>query len=182
MQQGQAGPQVQRSLNRTRRPWLNVRTVNHPTMKYFSLLAFAFLLAACAGNNDATTVEDENRVESEDTDMTDPDPTATVESTLSAVQTHGGDLTALPLDMATENIGIWINRLRGKEGTDQVIRDLELLQSELGAGTIDGAKVSSLLSSLAEQTRTVAKGQEGSGRLVEALEAGARRLQGTTTE
>ncbi|WP_420458538.1 hypothetical protein [Neolewinella sp.] len=147
-------------------------------MKYFTLLLWSLLFVACAGNNDATTV-DENRVESEDRDMTDPDPTATVASTLESAEMHGGDLTALPLDMAIENIGIWINRLRGKEGTEPVIRDLESLQSALSTGTIDGAAVSALLRSLAEETRKVAGNKEDAGRLVEALEAGARRLEGT---
>ncbi len=147
-------------------------------MKYFTLIFCPLLFIACAGNNDATTV-DENRVESEDRDMTDPDPTATVASTLEAAEMHGGDLTALPLDMATENIDIWINRLRGKEGTEPVIRHLESLQSALSGGEIDGAAVAALLRSLADETRKVAGGKENAGRLVEALEAGASRLEGS---
>ena len=146
-------------------------------MRYFTLVFCSLLFVACAGNNDATTV-DENRIESEDRDMTDPHPTATVASTLEATARHGDNLTALPLDMATENIDIWINRLRGKDGTEAVIRDLESLQSALSAGTIDGAAVSALLRSLAEETRKVAGDKEDAGRLVEALEAGANRLEG----
>ena len=147
-------------------------------MKYFTLTFCMLLFVACAGNNDATT-GDENRVESEDLDMTDPHPTATVASTLEAAERHGGDLTAIPLDMATENIDIWINRLRGKDGTEAVIRDLESLRSTLSGSTIDRAAVSALLRSLAEETRKVAGGREDAGRLVEALEAGASRLEGT---
>ncbi len=64
------------------------------------------------------------------------------------------------------------------DGTDGIVNNLQSLKSELTAGSIDGGKVSNLLSTLATQTREVGQGNAGLSTLASALEAGARKLAG----
>lgn len=149
-------------------------------MKNIALLFFALLLFAC---NDAATTTETPPVADEMPEMETPTTPAQstsplLQSTVDAVQTNGGDITALPPSAAVSNIDSWIGELRGMDGTDGIIRDLESLKMELGMGNIDGSKVSNLLSSLASSTRQVGNGNPGLNALASALDAGANKLGG----
>ena len=142
-------------------------------MKYFTLFTLALLLAACAGNNDATTT-DPNAVDS--SEMADQDGTATVQSTVDAVQANGGDITALPADAALANIDSWIDQLDDNEDASKVTGNLEELQEALGEQPINGPLVGMLLITLAEDTRQVAGTAPGVSTLVSALQSGGEKL------
>ncbi len=64
------------------------------------------------------------------------------------------------------------------DGTDGIVSNLRSLKDELGAGSIDGPRVSSLLSELASDTREVGAGNQGLTMLASALDAGASKLGG----
>ena len=98
--------------------------------------------------------------------------------TLQAVAGNEADLTKLPGSAAVSNIDSWLNKLRGMNGTDAIVRDLEMLKMELGAASIDGSKVSGILFGLAEKVRGVGSGNDGLEALAYALEAGGWRLKG----
>ncbi len=142
-------------------------------MKYFTLFVFTLLLAACAGNNDATTT-DPDAVDS--SEMTDQDGTATVQSTVDAVQANGGDITALPTDAALANIDSWMDQLEDNEDAGKVTGNLEELQDALGEQPINGPLVGMLLITLAEDTRQVAGTAPGVSTLVSALQSGGEKL------
>lgn len=151
-------------------------------MKSFSLLFFALLLFACNSQPATDTTDDldttvDPMVEREDP-MVTQQPSPQLQSTIDAVQSSGGDITALPAGAAVSNIDGWIGELRGMNGTDAIVNDLESLKTELTAGSIDGGRVSQLLSSLADQTRGLAGNTPGLSTLASALEAGAAKLGG----
>ena len=127
-------------------------------MKYILLISYAFLLAACAGNNAATTT---TTSEAEEAAMNGQDPTATVSSTVSAVETNGGDITALPLEAALANIESWIDQTEEADGGGKVAGNLEELQEALSEQPINGPLAGMLLITLAEDTRQVAGSQSG---------------------
>ncbi|THH37903.1 hypothetical protein [Neolewinella litorea] len=101
-----------------------------------------------------------------------------LDQTLQAGKSAAADITTLPANAAIGNVDGWIAELRGMDGTDEIVGDLEALKQELSAPTIDGAKTSDLLFSLAESTRSLADGSPGLATLAYLLESGAWRLQG----
>ena len=106
----------------------------------------------------------------------DQDGTATVQSTVDAVQANGGDITALPADAALANIDSWIDQLDDNEDASKVTGNLEELQDALGEQPINGPLVGMLLITLAEDTRQVAGTAPGVSTLVSALQSGGEKL------
>ena len=165
-------------------------------MKFLSIFAFAFLLLACNSQNrtteedrltDETTTVAPDRMDDPmtTTDMddmdTDMDMTAgsqQLEGTVEAVNAAGGDITALDPTTATSNIDGWIGQLRGMDGTDEIVNNLETLKTELSSGNIDGGRVSEILSTLADETRELEGQAPGLSTLASALQAGADKLAG----
>jgi hypothetical protein len=101
-----------------------------------------------------------------------------LQATVEAVTSVGGDITALPGSAAVGNIEGWITKLSSMEGTDAVVAELNSLKTELSSGDIDGAKVSTILSTLAEQTSDLAGDNAMLGAVANALKAGADKLGG----
>lgn len=97
--------------------------------------------------------------------------------TLGAVRSAAGDITTLPASAAVSNINSWIGKLRGMDGTDEIVEDLTELKEQLGAREIDGSEVADLLQDLAEETREIGKGNKSLEVLAYALEAGYWRLK-----
>ena len=163
-------------------------------MKFLSpLLLFALLMFSCAdrsaGTTDDTTTSgmapttatDMDANTDMDADMdTDMDQQVSpqLEGTVDAVESAGGDITALPASAAVSNIDGWISELSSMPGTESIVGDLNSLKSELGASDIDGGRVSELLSSLADQTRSMESKAPGLSALASALQAGADKLGG----
>ena len=164
-------------------------------MKYFSTLLFALMLFACGERPTATTDDMDTTTDEMETtmpdrqsdldDMDDMDMSGTaaqgeqtLQATVSAVESAGGDITALDPSTAVSNIDTWISTLGEMDGTDQIVGDLNSLKSELTSDAIDGSAVSSLLSSLADQTRQLGNGNMGLNTLASALDAGASKLAG----
>lgn len=100
-----------------------------------------------------------------------------LDQTLQAVKSKAADITTLPADAAIDNIDGWLGELRGMDGADGLVENLETLKTELGAGNIDAEKVSDILFDLAEDTRDMADGNKGLETLAYALEAGGWRLE-----
>ena len=98
--------------------------------------------------------------------------------TLRAVAGKMGDITTLPAGAAVANVDAWIGELGGVDGTDDLVRGLRDLRSELTASSIDGEKVSGILFGLAEETSDLAGGNEAVETIAYALEAGGWRLKG----
>ena len=156
-------------------------------MRYLTLFALALFLFAC-GDNDAASERMEESMEDTAADMrTDAESMTSAASaegaqmlqrTISAVQSAGGDLTALSPDAAVNNINGWVNQLRKVDGTDGIINELNGLRTELQSGNIDGSRVSGILSNLANQTRSMSDRAPGLSTLADALDAGARKLAG----
>ena len=150
-------------------------------MKYLTLLLFALLVFACGDATDSTTETDLPTVE-ESTEMEMETPAAPampapeLQSTIEAVQSAGGDITALPAGAAVSNIDTWIGKLSSMDGTDGIVSDLESLKGELGAGSINGERVGELLDNLSDQTRSLGGGNAMLNTLADALEAGAEKL------
>ncbi len=103
-----------------------------------------------------------------------------LDQTLQAGKSAAADITTLPGSAAVQNIDGWLGELRGMDGADGIVSDLESLKQELSAPSIDGPKVSNLLFSLAEGTRSVADGNPGLETLAYLLESGGWRLEGMT--
>ncbi|MCX8212618.1 MAG: NAD kinase [Neolewinella sp.] len=157
-------------------------------MKYLSLLLLATVMMFSCG--DAATTTEETTAE-ETTEVAAPEVSAEVPAevpaevsssiltaTIDAVTSVGGDLTALPAAAAVSNIESWITKLGTMEGTEGMVADLTSLKTELAAAEIDGGKVSTLLTSLASQTKSMADTAPGLGALAGALQAGADKLGG----
>ncbi len=153
-------------------------------MKYLSFFAFALLLLSCNSQPNTNETTDMTPMTDQETPMTDqemPMPAgqdSPLQPTIDAVQSTGGDITALPPDAAVTNIDSWISKLQSMDGTSGIVDNLQMLKSELTAGNIDGSKVSNLLSTLATQTREVGQGNAGLNTLASALDAGAQKLAG----
>lgn len=96
--------------------------------------------------------------------------------TLSVIKSKGADITTLPGSAAVGNIDSWITKLEAMDGTTMITSDLKQLKMELGKSSIDGAKVGTLLNSLARNTRALGGDNAGLATLAYALEAGASRL------
>lgn len=101
-----------------------------------------------------------------------------LQQTVQAVQSAGGDLTALAPATAVSNIEGWISRLGNIDGADPIVDDLKELKEQLTAEEIDGSEVSGLLSSMAEKTRSMEGKAPGLGTLANVLDAGAKKLGG----
>ncbi len=151
-------------------------------MKFLStLLLFSLLCFAC-GEQTATTEEMPETPAM--TETAPPPPPAMPQAdpllagTIDAVQSAGGDLTALSPQAAVSNIESWINKLSSMDGTAPIVTDLKALQAELQTGNINGSKVSGLLSSLATKTRSLSSNAPMLNTLAGALQAGADKLAG----
>ncbi|WP_116126233.1 hypothetical protein [Lewinella sp. IMCC34183] len=105
-----------------------------------------------------------------------------LDQTLSAAKGKAADITTLPVSAATQNIDGWIAELRGMDGADGLVEDLESLKTELGAPSIDGEKVSDLLFEMAESTRSMAGDNQGLAVLAYLLESGGWRLEGMSDD
>ena len=141
-------------------------------MRTLFLLLLALTLYACGGErNDALAETDTTEVAETD------DPAATLTATNEAVNsTAGGDLTALPVEAATENVDTWREQLEDVEGADKVTGNLEFLSEELQKDPLNGSLIGMLLTTLAEDTRQVAGSTPGVSQLVSALKAGGEKL------
>lgn len=150
-------------------------------MKYLSFFAFALLLS-CNSQPNTSTAEPTDMDPMTEQEAPMDAPSASMDSplqpTIDAVQSAGGDITALSPSTAVSNIDSWINELQDMDGTSEIVDNLKMLKTELTAGSIDGPKVSNLLSTLATQTREVGQGNAGLSTLATALDAGARKLAG----
>lgn len=140
------------------------------------------MLFACGETTENTTMDDAD-MDDVETTMPETEPMASqpspqLQNTVQAVQGAGGDITALDPGAAVGNIDGWINELRGMDGADGIVNDLESLKGELQGGNIDGGRVSNLLSSLADQTRGMSDRAPGLSSLASALQAGADKLAG----
>lgn len=148
-------------------------------MKYLSLFLLATVLFFSCGDTapaaEETTTEP---MEAPAPEAPAPMPKSMLDATVEAVQSVGGDITALPAGAAVSNIEGWIAKLETMDGTEAIVSNLGALKTELTAGKIDGAKVSTLLSSLAEQTKGLAADNATLGAVAAALQAGADKLGG----
>ena len=103
-----------------------------------------------------------------------------LDQTLQAGKSAAADITTLPVSTAAGNIDGWLAELRGMDGADGIVEDLESLKQTLSAPTIDGERASELMFSLAESTRSVGEGNPALQTLAYLLESGAWRLEGMT--
>jgi hypothetical protein len=143
-------------------------------MKYSLLFLLAFAVLACGetpNDGDSEVVTDTGEV----VDL-DDNPQATLDATVQAVQSAGGDITALPAGAAVDNIDTWMDALDDVNGTDKVTGNLEMLKEALGESPINGALTGMILTSLAEDTRQVAGSNAGISQLASALQAGGDKL------
>lgn len=145
-------------------------------MKYLSLLFCLAVFTACGDTPDSSVDDTATTMEDTDTTMDDGDPAATLQATIDAVQSNGGDLTALPGDAAISNIDTWTDQLEGVDGAEKVTSNLEALRETLGNSPINGQLAGMQLISLAEDTRQVAGSVPGISALVSALQAGGEKL------
>ncbi len=150
-------------------------------MKYTFLLLPLFAIA-CGGNEVETEVVDP-AVEVVDPAMstnTMPEDAGmiSINETVDAVNSVGGDITALPAGTAVSVIDSWSAKLSSMPGTEGVVADLNALKMELTAGQIDGKKVGALLSQLGTQTAAMAPDNMALGGLASALNAGGAKLSG----
>ncbi len=147
----------------------------------FSLLLLSFLFVACGDTapsttEETTTMPDAETAAEDAMEMAKPDPL--LQGTVEAVTSVGGDLLALSPSAAVGNIDSWIAKLGSMSGTDAIVGDLNALKTELTAESIDGTKVSGLLSSLATQTRSLEDKAPALGTLATVLQAAADKLAG----
>ena len=162
-------------------------------MKFLSPLLFIFLLASCAERSNTSSMDDtstapttdemESQMPDRQSDMSNSDmdmsaPSPQLQQTVQAVESAGGDITALQPSTAVSNIDGWISQLEGMDGTSSIVTDLKSLKTELTAGTIDGAKVSTLLSSLSDKTEAMSDKAPGLSTLASVLQAGSDKLAG----
>ncbi len=108
-----------------------------------------------------------------------PGADETLQHTMNEVKSNGGNITAIPSSAAVSIIDSWISKLRDVDDSDGIVSNLERLKGELSnSSSIDGAKVSQLLSSLASETRELASDDESFTALANALDSGASKLSG----
>lgn len=152
-------------------------------MKYALYLTLPlFALGSCGGGETETEVTETEFEQAADREVA---PTAgtmpgaegvSINETVDAVRGAGGDITAIPAGAATGVIDGWIAKLSGTPGASTVVGGLKELKTELTAGNIDGARVGSLLSKLAADTRAMAPDNIALGNLADALQAGGNKL------
>ena len=149
-------------------------------MKSIALLSFALLLFACgdATPDNATAPVDEMPVV--EAPPATPQTNPLLQNTIDAVQTNGGDVTALPPATAVSNIDSWIGELRNMEGTDGIGQRPRIAQNGARHGQISTAARSPTCSPhWASSTRQVWQRQPpDSTHLASALDAGASKLGG----
>jgi hypothetical protein len=143
-------------------------------VKNLLLLLLALALYACGetpndGDSESVTA-DGDVVDLED------NPAATLTATTEAVQSAGGDITALPAGAAVDNIDTWMEALDDVDGAGMITGNLEMLKETLGESPINGAKAGMILTTLAEDTRKVAGSTPGISQLASALKAGGDKL------
>jgi hypothetical protein len=146
-------------------------------MKHALLLLLALGLYACGetpNDGDAEVVTDTDEM----VDRAD-DPSATLDATVQAVQSAGGDITALPAGAAVDNIDSWMEALDDVDGADKVTGNLEALKETLTEQPINGPLAGMILTTLAEDTRQVAGSTPGISQLASALESGGNKLTGS---
>ena len=153
-------------------------------MKYLITLLFALAIFACDDANNSTKYGGDLEEMRDGTDViaaqtsAETQATTFLQQTVRTVQSAGGDITALAPAAATENITGWITRLSDVDGADGVVNGLGNLKQELMQESIDGGKVSEILSDLAAQTRAMGDKVPGLPVLAKVLDAGARKLAG----
>ncbi|WP_157500819.1 hypothetical protein [Lewinella sp. 4G2] len=152
-------------------------------MRFLSFLFLALLVTACGETESMKDAANDNMAAA--SEMVDTEAAAAkaeganlLQSTIQAVQSAGGDITALSPDVATSNIESWMGKLKGVEGADGVVSGLSNLKNELTAGSIDGSKVSGILSGLATEVRGMSGEMPALNTLASALDAGAKKLGG----
>ena len=154
-------------------------------MKITTLFFLSLLFLACGDTPDApddTLTEDVSDAAAE-TGMPDAalqaETTSFLQTTVQAVQSAGGDITALSPESAANNINGWITKLSEFEGTDAVVDDLAALKKEfMIGGELDGPRISSILGSMADNTRELSDRAPGLSALADALQAGSDKLAG----
>lgn len=154
------------------------------------LLALALLLpfSACEPEEPATDVD----IVETDPVVTDPvdDPMmsdgmmadttgVTAQATLDAAQAAGG-LTSLAPDAAVANIDSWISTLEGNPDAAPVVENLRTLRTQLTTTPLDGAAIGQTLSTLGEQTTSVAGGDTALEQLGSALSSAGEMLTNGT--
>lgn len=117
------------------------------------------------------------------TSMTSPNAEAAtfLGATVEAVQSVGGDITALSPEAAATNVEGWISKLSDVEGAGPLVEDLSMLKKEFteaGDEPLNGASISKLLASMAEKTRGMSDKAQGLDMLANVLDAGAKKLAG----
>lgn len=148
-------------------------------MKFISLFFLATVLLFSCGDSAATMEDATTEVVTEEVAVPEvPATPSMLEATVEAVTSVGGDITALPAGAAVSNIEGWITKLQTMEGTEGLVGDLGSLKTELMAGSIDGKKVSGILSSLADQTRSLSAQAPALTTVADVLKAGADKLGG----
>lgn len=148
-------------------------------MKFLSFLFLATVLLFSCGDSAATT-EDTTEVTTEEVVLV-PEAPATpsmMDKTVEAVTSVGGDITAFPAGAAVSNIEGWITELQTMDGTDEIVSNLNSLKTELMASSIDGTKVSGILATLADQTRSLSDTAPALATLADILKAGSDKLGG----
>jgi len=160
-------------------------------MRTLILLSLSLSLFACGGDSAIAEADGamENATEkvggamanaTEKMDMVaaeaKSDATDHLESTVEAVQSAGGDLTALPVTAAAHNINGWINKLADVDGADGITDGLAKLKEELLRESVDGGSVSAILSELSTETRAMSDKVPALGTLANLLDAGAKKL------
>lgn len=150
-------------------------------MKYLLLFLLATVTVFSCGDTataDDTVTVDTPVMETPEVPEAPVMEKSMLESTVDAVKSVGGDITALPANAAVSNIEGWVGKLSSMDGTEAMVSELNALKTELTAGKIDGGKVSTILGSLAEQTRGMAAKAPALSVLANALQAGADKLAG----
>ena len=122
-------------------------------------------------------------------------PATTLDNTLDAVNSYGGDLTALPLSTAISTIDTWIDGLAPDEidkynadpgspdpsdKTMAVTANLRELRDALSEDDVNGPLAGMLLVTLAEDSRRAAGSSAGVNALANALATGGEKLLGKT--
>ena len=152
-------------------------------MRILTILMIALFFAACGETNEtADTMGDTAAGMTDDAagaaTTASRESSAYLKTTVDAVQSAGGDITALPPSAATDNIDGWISKLGSVDGSDKVVNGLKSLKNELMQENIDGSKVSDVLGSLANETRGMSSKAPGLNALAGALQAGSDKLAG----
>ena len=123
-------------------------------------------------------------------------PDATLDNTLAAVASYGGDVTSLPLSAAVSTIDAWLDGL-GPDfidkynedpgapeptaaGTEAVTANLRELRDALTEDDVNGPLAGVLLLTLAEDARRAAPDNAGVSALATALASGGEKLVGQT--